>query len=61
VFAGAGVTARIFTTPRVLSVVTLVWSLATQAGRHIPLQSIRTMRRSDQIGVEIPCRSRQSI
>jgi hypothetical protein len=29
VFAGGGVTARIFTTLRVLSVVTLVWSLAT--------------------------------
>jgi hypothetical protein len=28
-FAGGGVTACIFTTPRVLSVVTLVWSLAT--------------------------------
>jgi hypothetical protein len=29
VFTGGGVTACIFTTPRVLSVVTLVWSLAT--------------------------------
>jgi hypothetical protein len=29
VFAGGGVTARMFTAPRLLSVVTLVWSLAT--------------------------------